>query len=430
MRNSCSAWQIVSFFAALLYFLLTWRSHSYPTATWWSPLPAASRDASTNIWVSKLPVRRRLPTPLGARNSATAPAPNPTGSRINDVTTPARHAMQGRHGAPTTSKNNYATFPAAAPVPTPSKATVLVTSQPLSTALIRDAHESTASAVCPPSSGCTKLLLIIVFNSAYYSNIPYIRKLYGSAFCHIVFYGPVPNSTIPVIHNQDPTGGYLQHKTIAKAYRDNPGYKGYLWAGDDVLFIPKQFLASKSALSLDKVWVKKTQPVDMVDMNGLPGHWIWRTPFKGKQPKANYAGLAAFLKQRLPQRILERQRKVFKGEKLLGTGADFGYIPGGALMDEFAMLAEMTELSELSFEIFIPTFSRLLSDREDNFVEFQGIYLWSSKDRSSWSKLINCSAVAALHPVKLSTTRNRELITNLSMTTKCTWTWKPEPSLC
>eukprot|EP00117_Sycon_ciliatum_P012688 scpid59798/ scgid13657/ len=260
-------------------------------------------------------------------------------------------------------------------------------------------------------------LLVIIFNgNQFISNVQYLRQLYSPAFCSIAFYGPTRNDTYNVTQNVDQTGGWLQQQTVVQASRQYPNFDGYLWAGDDVFFNPWKLLSPAHASRRAKVWVRKSDTgLRGEDVNNLPLSWHWPQPFMGPHP--GYTNLSSYLRERLPERFRRRQLRRFGGERLQSNGADFGYIPK-RFMSELATLTRIEGIKNIKMEIFVPTFSHLLSDNADDVVELNGVYLWSIPERQHWLRHFNCTSTDFVHPVKFSDVTNRD-IAKLIMSVPC-----------
>src|SRR5256885_9039524 len=74
------------------------------------------------------------------------------------------------------------------------------------------------------------ILLIINYNHAWYDSIPFLKKVYGEFFPHIVIYGP---KEAPGVELCEHYKGWYSYKAIAHAMKKNQGYKGYLFLHDD-----------------------------------------------------------------------------------------------------------------------------------------------------------------------------------------------------
>ena len=111
-------------------------------------------------------------------------------------------------------------------------------------------------------SECFQLLLVVIFNQPhFYRNIPFLKKLYGNTFKHMVVYGapPVPAG---VHKTADISGGYFQQNTLIAAMTDYPKFDGYLFIGDDVWLNYPQLL---STMDLNKIWLNPDNETNFVE---------------------------------------------------------------------------------------------------------------------------------------------------------------------
>ena len=267
--------------------------------------------------------------------------------------------------------------------------------------------------------GCKRILLVVIFNHPFYDNVPYLHTLYGSVFCHIVHYGPKADNLFDVRLQMDSTEGAHQHKTITQAFRDFPQYHGYLWVGDDVILNTRLMFARLRRLSLDNVWLQRYDESRTVDLANLPQTWAWKHPFNASTSSDT---LVTEWHKRVPHKFKQRQKIVFGGEVMVGVGSDTGYIPT-EFMEDFAVMTDI--LPTLTFEIFIPTVARLLTNDTSRVQDLNGLYLWTRRDRHTWFRRYITDYHDFVHPVKLSSDwarRDVERIVN--------YTWSPPPNSC
>lgn len=76
----------------------------------------------------------------------------------------------------------------------------------------------------------SNVLLVINFNHPHYNNIEFLRKLYSSAFEHIVFYGEKEH---PEVYSLTTSIGFFLSGVIQDAMQRFPDYQGYLFLQDD-----------------------------------------------------------------------------------------------------------------------------------------------------------------------------------------------------
>ena len=249
-------------------------------------------------------------------------------------------------------------------------------------------------------SSCLRLLLIVIFNSEFFENIPVIEKLYGEFFTKIVYYSDVEHSDLGV-HGVPFNHGVFQHIAVADAMHRYPDYDGYLWIGDDV-FLNHALLFNK--MNFSKVWV------DVIDKAYLClfadasqynlGHW-WRNWGKAATAEA-YACLPTVYKNRFPERLNCHHCAI-------NNAADVGYIPK-RYRAQFLELA--FAFRHVFFEIAIPTFVRVMTDEADDVMTFQhSVYVWedpwnkSAIVRQHWN-----TNVEFMHPVKFSDPENLKML--------------------
>ena len=249
-------------------------------------------------------------------------------------------------------------------------------------------------------SSCLRLLLIVIFNSEFFENIPVIEKLYGEFFTKIVYYSDVEHSDLGV-HGVPFNHGVFQHIAVADAMHRYPDYDGYLWIGDDV-FLNHALLFKK--MNFSKVWVDGVDKAYLclfADASQYNlGHW-WKTMGKAATAEA-YACLPAVYKNRFPERLNCHHCAT-------NNAADVGYIPK-RYRAQFLELAFV--FRHVFFEIAIPTFVRVITDEADDVMTFQhSVYVWenpwnkSAIVRQHWN-----TNVEFMHPVKFSDPENLKML--------------------
>eukprot|EP00117_Sycon_ciliatum_P016808 scpid81542/ scgid16075/ len=266
---------------------------------------------------------------------------------------------------------------------------------------------------------CKSILLLVLFNYAYYDNIPLLRSMYGRLAGKMVFYGPEEDKARGVRRSVDQLHGFLQHQSIAQAWRDNPGFDGMLWMADD-MFVNLPLLFGDPKFSWDRIWLwNRTSPLIkdceahpiVVNLNHIPNIWHFGHPYANDN--VHHADtLVANWRKDLPQRYTKRQMHLFGEERIHAHGSDFGYIPK-PLMPEFLAVVDIKSLRNLEFELFVPTFLRLLSDNPDDVVSWNGRYFWVPHVCPHWSKAFDCNRDHTMHPLKLSSQEHRAQIAGL-----------------
>ena len=249
-------------------------------------------------------------------------------------------------------------------------------------------------------SSCLRLLLIVIFNSEFFENIPVIEKLYGEVFTKIVYYSDVEHSDLGV-HGVPFNHGVFQHIAVADAMHRYPDYDGYLWIGDDV-FLNHAVILNK--MNFSKVWIDGADTAYLclfADASQYNlGHWLrnW-----GKAATAEaYACLPTVYENRFPERLNCHHCAI-------NNAADVGYIPK-RYRTQFLELAFV--FRHVLFEIAIPTFVRVMTDEADDVMTFQhSVYVWenpwnkSAIVRQHWN-----TNAEFMHPVKYSDPENLKML--------------------
>ena len=113
------------------------------------------------------------------------------------------------------------------------------------------------------------VLLIIIFNSAHYSAIPYLEVLFRGFYPRILYCGPENPLNLMnlsfVVYSGNPTGhrnGSFNYECIILAYNMFPYMPGgYFVIGDDILLFPHQLISLKT----DKIWFLTRKSRAIVD---------------------------------------------------------------------------------------------------------------------------------------------------------------------
>ncbi|PKN03683.1 hypothetical protein CVU75_00970 [Candidatus Dependentiae bacterium HGW-Dependentiae-1] len=74
------------------------------------------------------------------------------------------------------------------------------------------------------------VLLVVNYNHPHYQSIDFLKKMYGIAFSHIVFYGEKDDSRVYTINHHE---GHYGYRALADAMRRHPHFRGYLYTNDD-----------------------------------------------------------------------------------------------------------------------------------------------------------------------------------------------------
>ena len=263
---------------------------------------------------------------------------------------------------------------------------------------------------------CVRVLVVVIFNSPLYDHVPFLRKLYEPFFSSVVFYGTNESAKFNVRAAKETPGyfGDYQHFVISQATVEFPGYDGYMWIADDLIFNFKEALPS---LDPNKLWFSipyyghKASPnihEDRVD-------WHWNKTFGLPAVRSLYGCI--------PGVYTSRSSQWFGGpERVTVNVADFGYIPR-RFVDDFRILSY--SLRSVFMEITLPTAFFMMSNSTDDFQvvchpPFKAQWLWEAADRKNiLGKLTNLTMF--LHPVKLY--RNATLQQTLVAKMNREWKW-------
>ena len=243
---------------------------------------------------------------------------------------------------------------------------------------------------------CLRVLVVIIFNSPLYDHAPFLRKLYEPFFSSVVFYGKERSAKFNILAAKE-TPGYLgnfQQIVISQATVEFPGYDGYMWLADDLIFNFKEALPF---LNPERLWV----PVGYYGHDASPNvyenrkDWHW--------PSAMGLPAVRKLYKCVPKVFRARSEQWFGGPDRVTTNiGDFGYIPK-RFVEDFRILSY--SLRRVFMEIAIPTAFYWMSKSNENMeTVFRPPYvvywLWTDEERRDpFKKLTNDTLL--LHPVKL-----------------------------
>eukprot|EP00117_Sycon_ciliatum_P041539 scpid42878/ scgid30364/ len=246
-------------------------------------------------------------------------------------------------------------------------------------------------------NGCKRVLLIIIFNFPYFDNIPLIKQLYGKAFSKLVFYADVGDSAMGV-HQSNVQEGFYQHRTIAQAMHEYPGYDGYMWIADDVML---NYHAVLSVLDASMVWRGGTDfvPYYLNSTTAAVPSWHWTQRF---------GRLAAYNAYHcLPPKYLRRMKNALGCVNCFVKGvSDVGYVPARFVPD-FKFLAYM--FREVFFEFAIPSLLQLASPESNVIDGEKGHYSWgNTSERYRQARAVWNPTMHFIHPMKLSIPEQRQ----------------------
>ena len=246
-------------------------------------------------------------------------------------------------------------------------------------------------------SECFQLLLVVIFNQPhFYGNIPFLKKLYGNTFKHMVVYGapPVPAG---VHKTADTSGGYFQQNTLIAAMTDYPKFDGYLFIGDDVWLNYPQLL---STMDLNKIWLNPDNETNFVEPSKfVKTDWVnWLKGFGLPEVRKHY--------DKVPKKFSNRSKEAFGHNRMvIKSFSDVVYIPR-RFSTNFIAVAGL--FPGVIFEIAIPTTLHLISNSTDVQYFSDALYLWYDGKRNHvwdfWSM-----ERTFIHPVKLGDMKLRTL---------------------
>ena len=249
----------------------------------------------------------------------------------------------------------------------------------------------------PNRPRCFRLLFIVIFNTAgFYGSIPFLKLLYGTAFKHMVFYGPPPVppggevvQSKPYIHV-----GVFQHRAVFQAMDEHPNYDGYLWMGDDVWLNYPQLLTT---MDFNKIWLNAKNFTNFIDekkfnANPKTKEWFnWKSWFGMPNVRKTY--------HNIPKKFRNRTEYAFGApEVVLQSFSDVVYVPRRFVAD-LKTIAEA--MGPVIFEIVVPTALNLASRKEDIQYLRDALYLWYKGERERLYSFWNVNR-SFIHAVKWS----------------------------
>ena len=223
----------------------------------------------------------------------------------------------------------------------------------------------------------------------------FYAQLYGSFFQSIVFYGPTADHDYNIVCAKKTPGyfGDYQHYVITQATVEFPGYDGYLWVADDLLF---NFRKVFPILDPSKLWM----------VYGYYGHQASPNIFENRTdwhwPKAFGLPAVRSLYQCIPKVYMNRSEQWFGGpNRVTFSLGDFGYIPR-RFVEDFRILSY--SLRYVFMEITLPTAFFLMSKSQSDIQVLSNrkeaaIWLWDERRLRALDSFSNHTIF--LHPVKL-----------------------------
>jgi len=249
------------------------------------------------------------------------------------------------------------------------------------------------------------ILLAINFNHPYYDNVEILLSFYQPLFPKIVICGPEASASVKhniIVVEQRNEYGYYGFQCLVEAIRQNPGYSGYLYVNDDVIFNWwNLYKADRS-----KIWFPIVGVADR-DMVLPPKTFFWQRASTLERCIKVYNSMEKDLKF-INMKAIEIYMENVKHKRVCVAGlSDIVYMPG-RLAEKFKEIGQKCYDNRLFLEVSVPM-SLLMIEKRANIVNLDGIYLqlkyknwgpWTGNTRRAWSNYNY--GIHFLHPYKLS----------------------------
>ncbi len=238
------------------------------------------------------------------------------------------------------------------------------------------------------------ILLIINYNHAHYESIPLLKKIYGTYFKNIVFYGPTRHDVIELPHFK----GFFSYLCISDAMKSHPNFSGYLFLHDDCILNPTLI----KDLDLKKIWFPslfyfksdKGNPINITQGISATTWWYWNSQWGFNPTVKAFNEMSEYNKN-----ILETN---WEKSNVVVAFTDIAYIPS-AYHGQFIELAEIFGKHKVFLEIALPTILFSLSLKKDwEWLPGKSNYL-------NPIKLFDKNAIFN-HPLKLSIKEHQQFI--------------------
>ncbi|KAI9236926.1 MAG: hypothetical protein BYD32DRAFT_462048 [Podila humilis] len=243
----------------------------------------------------------------------------------------------------------------------------------------------------PPLDAFKNILLVVNFNTPYYSVLDSFFEIYRPYFPNIAVYGPeVPDSLTGVVQNISHNSGQVSYKTLLQVMEDYPDYKGYLYTNDDAILNVYQL----ATFPQDKIW--KQIPVHVKDLRdrSKPERfpWRWHMPEVGHM----WDDPASFTEE---QRARIERFTGIKGPTDIRSYMDAVYIPR-RISEELMGLYRHFLKYDVYFELGTGL-AMVAVEPTENWVNWNEHYLWYDGERDRWRQHM-APGVSMIHPAKLS----------------------------
>jgi len=249
------------------------------------------------------------------------------------------------------------------------------------------------------------ILLAINFNHPYYDNVEILLSFYQPLFPKIVICGPEASASVKhniIVVEQRNEYGYYGFQCLVEAIRQNPGYSGYLYVNDDVIFNWwNLYKADRS-----KIWFPIVGVADR-DMVLPPKTFFWQRASTLERCIKVYNSMEKDLKF-INMKAIEIYMENVKHKRVCVAGlSDIVYMPG-RLAEKFKEIGQKCYDNRLFLEVSVPM-ALLMIEKRANIVHLDGIYLqlkyrrwgpWTGNTERAWSDYNY--GIHFLHPYKLS----------------------------
>jgi hypothetical protein len=243
------------------------------------------------------------------------------------------------------------------------------------------------------------ILLIINYHFPYYQSKGLLKKIYRPYFPHMVVCGPKSHAGVNVV---DHYHGWYSYKDITLAMQKYPGYKGYLLINDDLIINPQNF----ERFDKNCIWIYPFLQADLAPNTFT--NWTWW------QRKEGYAAIKKVYEQLGEAASLMIKRNL--GDNKVARGfSDIAYIPA-QYSQQFIKICSLCVQHNVFLEIALPTICASIIPIEQ-IQHVNGAALWGAQERDRACEYLNPS-IDFVHPIKLSSQKNREFIEQYFNSTK------------
>ena len=249
------------------------------------------------------------------------------------------------------------------------------------------------------------VLVAINFNHPHYRNIEVLLLFYRPLFPKIVICGPERYPTVRhnvIVVEQRNEYGYYGFQCLVEAIRQNPGYAGYLYVNDDVIFNWWNLYKTNRS----KIWYPISGYGER-DMVLPPRTFFWQRAYTLERCIRVYNRMERDLKF-VNMKAIEMYMENVKHKKVcVSCLSDIVYIPG-RLAEKFKEIGQNFYDNRLFLEVSVPM-ALLMIEKRASIVQLDGVYLqakyndwgpWTGNTTRAWNNY-NYD-IHFLHPYKLS----------------------------